>query len=219
MPHAAWLPHAAGTPAKVGGAAGRWLDEQSDIFPSIAAAELVSGSGHLPLAFPRNWPQVFKGAALQELTGKTVLQGIRCRATALNAGSEGLGGAPEPVSLARRPSEWRRGAAPLARSGEVEWNFERRSLHSFEIAERAAAAMGWGIVRGFVILEMTEYAPGERFVALKHWLGDHAASRACVVVGVSYGCTGTCWSWGSGTLSCPSSEPLLCVRTVCNFCY
>ena len=83
------------------------------------------------LTFPSNWPAVFKeSAVLKGLINKSKLKGVRCRA----------------ISPSAAPTAAARTAAAAA-------NLELHPLHSFSNASRLFEALGYGIVKGFMVLE------------------------------------------------------------------
>ena len=139
----AWQPlDETGAPAGVG-TRGRWLSAADDVHATDAEGRIALWSAErVPAAFPRNWPAVYKESkALKGLLNKAMLKGLRCRA--VSPPTEG-----DLASVA---------GVPL------------HPLHSFSNASRLAALHGWSIVKGFLVLERAEAAPGESFVALRHW--------------------------------------------------
>ena len=131
------------------GTEGLWLDSPAD-FVATTPASLValSSAEALPLCFPRNWPAVFKeSSALKALVNKkSMLKGIRCRAVAL--------GAP---------------AIDAARTAAAKAEVKLFAMDSFSNAQRLSEALGWQVVKGFVVLERPEADAGTSFVAFKHW--------------------------------------------------
>ncbi|KAL1523208.1 hypothetical protein AB1Y20_018160 [Prymnesium parvum] len=140
---AEWLPLADdGTPAALG-SHGRWLCTAEDVVATDADARVALWSSpRLPLCFPRRWPEVFDDSPpLKALLHKSMLHGERCRAVL-----------PPPADALAAAA-----AVPL------------HPLHSFANASRLAAACGWPIVKGFLVLEREEAPAGSSFVALRHW--------------------------------------------------
>ena len=138
-----WAPlDEVGAPAAVG-TRGRWLNASDDVYATDAEGRIALWSAErLPAAFPRDWPAVYKESkALKSLLNKSMLKGLRCRAVSPPTDEESACVAGVPL----------------------------QPLHSFSNASRLAALHGWSIVKGFLVLERTESAPGESFVALRHW--------------------------------------------------
>ena len=142
-----WCPLAAEGPA-VPGSSGLWLTETSDLAASAADVRVALWSAEsLPLCFPRNWPAVFKESAiLKAFVNKSMLKGKRCRAVDRAAAA----------ALAARETATARGV-PL------------HPLHSFSNALALADALGWAVVKGYIVLESAAGVPGASFVALRHW--------------------------------------------------
>ena len=131
-----------GTVARVG-VLGRWLCEPTDVI-SAPAADAADASPLL-LSFPRDWPEAFKSIKLLRSLINRTLKGTRCRAVAT-------------------PPTGTDGAAALAAAVKA------RPLHSFVNAQQLAAALdGWGVVKGFVVLERSDAPAGTSFVAIRHW--------------------------------------------------
>ena len=151
-----WEPLLADGSAAAAGSSGRWLTEGSDLVGTDAEARVALWSAdRLPLAFPRDWPAVFKNnATLKAMLNKKMLCGVRCRAV-------------DP------PSEADEAAASAA-------GVPLRPLHSFDNAEAVAAKLGWQVIKGFVVLERTDRAAGESFVALRHWWNARSEGGAWV---------------------------------------
>ena len=151
-----WQPLLADGSAAAAGASGRWLTEGSDLVGTDAEARVALWSAdRLPLAFPRDWPAVFKqNATLKAMLNKKMLCGVRCRA-------------------ADPPSEADVAAATAA-------GVSLRPLHSFDNAEAVAARLGWQVVKGFVVLERADRTAGESFVALRHWWNARSEGGAWV---------------------------------------
>ena len=106
------------------GALGRWLD----------ASDLINApeKGTLHLAFPRDWPAVFKqSASLKSLI--KFCKGVRCRA------------------INRTPN---RSVADAADALDAAASIPLHPLHSFSNASKLVAALpGWRVVKGFAIFE------------------------------------------------------------------
>ena len=125
------------------GHTGRWLTEAGDVVATDAGARVAAWSSErLPATFPRNWPTVFKeSSVLKTLVNKTMLKGMRCRATSPPTKDDFTAAAGVPLY----------------------------PLHSFSNASRLAETHGWVVVKGFLVLERSECPPGESFVALRYW--------------------------------------------------
>ena len=156
MPSPPWQPLLADGSAAAAGVCGRWLTEGSDLVGTDAEARVALWSAdRLPLAFPREWPAVFKqNATLKAMLNKTMLCGVRCRAVDPPTEADVVAGAAAGVLL--------------------------RPLHSFDNAEAVAARLGWQVVKGFVVLERADRAAGESFVALRHWWNARGEGGAWV---------------------------------------
>ena len=146
----AWQPlDALGVPALPTGTAGLWLDDSGDLIATDAATQIeVESAPSVDLAFPSNWPAVFKeSATLKDLVNKNKLRGVRCRA----------------VSLSAAPTAAARAAASAS-------NVDLQPLHSFSNAKKLSDALGYAIVKGFVVFERpATSASGGSFVAVRHW--------------------------------------------------
>ena len=118
-----WQPlDAIGAPAEPAGAAGCWLDVADDLIATDAATQVeMESAPSVPLAFPSNWPAVFKeSATLKALLNKKMLKGVRCRV----------------IGLSSSPMVAARAAASAA-------NVELHPLHSFSNARRLSEAPGY----------------------------------------------------------------------------
>ena len=142
-----WCPLASGGPA-VPGSAGLWLMETSDLAATAADTRVALWTAEsLPLCFPRNWPAVFKESSiLKAFVNKSMLKGKRCRAVDRAAA-----------------------AALAAREAATAHGVPLHPLHSFSNALALADALGWPVVKGYVVLESAAGVPGASFVALRHW--------------------------------------------------
>ena len=122
------------------GALGRWLD----------ASDLINApeKGTLHLAFPRDWPAVFKqSASLKSLI--KFCKGVRCRA------------------INRTPN---RSVADAADALDAAASIPLHPLHSFSNASKLVAALpGWRVVKGFAIFEQLNAPSAPSFVAVRHW--------------------------------------------------
>ena len=145
----AWVPLTDdGSPAAAN-AEGRWLDQAADLIATDADGRVALWTAEsLTLEFPRNWPTVFKESpTLKGLINKKMLNGTRCRA----------------VSLTAAPTTAARSAAAAAK-------VDLRPLHSFSNASRVADALGYGIVKGFIVFERPDVGVANgSFVALRYW--------------------------------------------------
>jgi hypothetical protein len=151
-----WVPHSLEGPAALG-CVDRWLDFDDFV------GDWPRGEQRMVLAFPSEWPAVFKqSVALRTLVNKR-LRGTRCRAV-------------EPALESDK-------AATKA--------LTLRPLHSFQNALAVSEVLGWRLVKGFVVLESTVVAGGKSaalraaiaaemdvaepaadassFVAIRHW--------------------------------------------------
>ena len=144
----------------------RLLDSESDLISTSPEGKTDALTAiSLPLAFPRNWPSVFKeSVALKTLVNKKNLNGVRCRAVELTTD-----------------------AMEAARSAATKAKVELHPLHSFDNATRLSAALGWTVVKGFIVLEsglgiatetpkpgqrsiaVTKPTVGTAFLAMRHW--------------------------------------------------
>jgi hypothetical protein len=144
----AWEPRTDTAEPAAYSTSGRWLTEASDLVATDAEARIAMWSAdRLPVCFPRDWPAAFKSEALKRLLNKSMLRGARCRAV------------PPPSD------------ADLAAVSHV----PLQALHSFSNAERIAAATGRSVVKGFLVLELSEAPPSASFVAIRHWWNANSA--------------------------------------------
>ena len=143
-----WQPLAPDGSAAAANAEGCWLDQAADLIATDADGRVALWTAAaLPMCFPRGWPAVFKESTpLKSLINKSMLKGVRCRA----------------VSLTAAPTASAREAAAAAK-------VELHPLHSFSNASRLADALGWEVVKGFLVFERHDgTAAGGSFVALRH---------------------------------------------------
>ena len=144
-----------GAPARLG-ALGRWLCDPDDFFTAgepasgstVTASDPATGSTVTAesLAFPRDWPAVFKQSALLKGLVNKQLKGVRVRAIASPpTGTDGATALAAPLRL-------------------------MDALHSFANASQLEVALpGWRIVKGFIVFEVADAPAGAGFVALRHW--------------------------------------------------
>ena len=125
------------------GTLGRWLTSEKDVAGSdYKARDVILGKVEgkketvedlLLTGFPRNWPAPFKESAELKRLLKTNLRGTRVRAI-------------EPS--AETDTAAKKAAVPL------------HNLHGFSNATRLHEALGWKIVKGFVVYEMLDKPAG-----------------------------------------------------------
>ena len=97
--------------------------------------------GPLALGFPQNWPASFKeSVALKKLLKS--LKGTRVRAVERDAAAATAAGAA---------------GVPLY------------PLHSFGNAERLEGALGWAVVKGYIVYERRDQPSGSQYVGVRHW--------------------------------------------------
>ena len=130
----------------------RWLSTSDDVVATDADGRVALWSADaLPLCHPRDWPAAFRSCApLKALVNKQGLRGTRCRSCAI---------LPPPAAAAA---------------------VELRAFHPFSNSEAVAAALGWPVVKGFVVLERADCAVGASFVALKWWWNEDTATGSWV---------------------------------------
>ena len=130
----------------------RWLSTSDDVVATDADGRVALWSADaLPLCHPRDWPAAFRSCApLKELVNKKGLRGTRCRSCAI---------LPPPAAAAA---------------------VELRAFHPFSNSEAVHAALGWPVVKGFVVLERADCAVGASFVALKWWWNEDSSTGSWV---------------------------------------
>lgn len=143
-----WEPRTGTAEPAANGIPGRWLTEASDLVGTDAEARIAMWSAdRFAVCFPREWPAAFTSEPLKRLLNQSMLKGTRCRAV------------PPPSD------------ADLAAVSDV----PLQALHSFSNAERVAAATGRSIVKGFLVLELSEAPPSASFIAIRHWWNANSA--------------------------------------------
>lgn len=138
-----WQPWRDETPAALGDN-GRWLDSIDDMQTTHNGLLSTTHYDRPMLQFPARWPAVFNESTVLKSFINKQLRGQRCRVFDQSTHEE----AASIKGITLRP------------------------LHSFENAQKLANVLGWSIVKGFIVTQLSDDNE-ECYVGVRHWWNEH----------------------------------------------